>query len=453
MRVKNKTARGFRFGRGGEDLETWVVHAALVSLLPIAAIALTSVWLGDFPLKLRWSLTAAVVLCCGWFPLYLNERIVFTLRTISSMIASLREDDYGARLDLAERGETLNQVVAGINHLRDTLQRERTGAAETHALLEKVLNKIDVAILAFDRDAILKLVNEQGLELLGRRGASPLGLSAQELGLNDCLQGAQPRMVTLSFGSRSGRFELRRGTFRETGQPRILLVLSDLTGHLRREELGAWQRLVRVLRHEISNSLAPIQSFSQTLLWTMRQSSRSPGWEQDFVEGLQVIQGRVAALNRMMSAYKGLAGLPEPSKEPLAVGDWIRRNVALETRVSVRVITGPALSITADGDQLDQLLINLLANAAEAVAGSGGVSVTWRESSEDGRLEVLVEDDGPGLAKTENLFVPFFTTKKEGTGIGLVLSRQIAEAHGGTLTLGNRAEGSGCRATLRLPRA
>jgi len=450
---KNKVVRRRRFSHAKGEFESWAVSAALIALLPMALVALAAIWLGDLPLKLRWSLSAAVALGFAWFPLYLNERIVFTLRTISSMIASLRENDYGARLDMEERGKTLDRVVAGINGLRDTLQRERIGAAETHALLEKVLNKIDVAILAFDREAVLRLANDQALALLGCRDVRPIGRTAADLGLSQCLEGDQPRVVDLDFRSRRGRFELRRGTFREQGQPRVLLVLSDLTGHLRREELGAWQRLVRVLRHEISNSLAPIQSFCQTLLWTMRQESRPPDWERDFIEGLEVIEGRAAALNRMLAAFKGLTGLPEPRKAALPVESWIQRNVALETRVRVAVAAGPSLTIAADGDQLDQLLINLLANAAEAVAGDGSVQVGWRENEGERMLEVFVEDDGPGLARTENLFVPFFTTKRrKGTGLGLSISQTLVRRQNGRVLVESQP-GKGTTFTVWLPEA
>jgi signal transduction histidine kinase len=130
----------------------------------------------------------------------------------------------------------------------------------------------------------------------------------------------------------------------------------------------------------------------------------------------------------------------------------VRRVAGLETRLRVEALPGPAVTLHADPDQLEQLLINLLHNAADAALETrGGVRIGWRLPRGERAVELFVEDDGPGLPNTTNLFVPFFTTKPQGSGIGLVLSRQIAEAHGGSLSLENRADGPGCRATLRLP--
>ena len=256
-----------------------------------------------------------------------------------------------------------------------------------------------------------------------------------------------------AFTGLGGRWELRRSVFRESGLPHQLVVLSDLTRALRHEERQAWQRLVQVLRHEINNSLAPIQSLSGTMRRMVTRNPRPPDWEKDLSHGLSIISERSGALSRFMASYAKLTHLPEPRLDPLDVETWVRRVAGLETRLNVEVLSGPQLTISADGDQLDQLLINLVRNAVDAALETGGgVRVGWatgRAAKE--YLEVAVEDDGPGLSNTDNLFVPFFTTKPEGSGIGLVLSRQIAEAHGGQLMLVNRETARGCEARLRLP--
>jgi two-component system nitrogen regulation sensor histidine kinase NtrY len=212
----------------------------------------------------------------------------------------------------------------------------------------------------------------------------------------------------------------------------------------------AWQRLVRVLSHEINNSLTPIKSIAGSLLTILERTPRAADADDDLRGGLGIIGGRAEALSRFMSAYALLARLPAPRPQPVDVGIWLRRAAGLETRVPVSVQPGPALVIQADGDQLDQLLINLVRNAADAsLETNGGVCLAW--SRQDGQVDVEVIDDGPGLATTANLFVPFYTTKPSGTGIGLVLCRQIAEAHGGVLSLENRPGRRGCVARLRLP--
>jgi signal transduction histidine kinase len=151
-----------------------------------------------------------------------------------------------------------------------------------------------------------------------------------------------------------------------------------------------------------------------------------------------------------MGAYARLAKLPPPTLAPVAVDALVRRVVGLETRIPPALVPGPEMTIQADADQLEQLLINVIRNAVDAsLETQGGVRVGWNR--QDGHLVVWVRDQGPGLPNTANLFVPFFTTKPSGSGIGLVLSRQIAEAHGGTLSLQNAPEGAGCEARLTLP--
>jgi signal transduction histidine kinase len=257
-------------------------------------------------------------------------------------------------------------------------------------------------------------------------------------------------MIEATFPGASGRWEARTGEFRQGGLPHRLLVLSDLSRALREEERQAWQRLVRVLGHEINNSLAPIKSIAGSLQTLLLREPRPADLEADLERGLGIVATRADALGRFMNAYARLARLPAPRPAPLDVGAWVERVATLETRLPVRVTPGPALTLQADGDQLDQLLINLVQNAADAARETGGgVELRWRQTPR--HLEVQIDDEGPGLPETANLFVPFFTTKPEGSGIGLVLSRQIAEAHGGTLVLMDRKDRLGCRALLRLP--
>jgi signal transduction histidine kinase len=229
-----------------------------------------------------------------------------------------------------------------------------------------------------------------------------------------------------------------------------LLVITDLSRALRDEERQAWQRLIRVLGHELNNSLAPIKSVAENLGSMLGREDRAPDWQEDMRSGLNVIAARTDGLARFMNAYARLAKLPPPVFQPMSVGVWIRRVVGLEPRLPVQLQAGPDTEIQADPDQLEQLLINLLHNAVDAALETGGgVRVGWER--QNGSIEVWVQDDGPGIPSAANLFVPFFTTKQGGSGIGLVLSRQIAEAHGGSLTLENCPTHRGSEARLRLP--
>ena len=330
------------------------------------------------------------------------------------------------------------------------MRQQRLGALEATTLLRKVMEEIDVAVFAFDGIGLLRLVNRAGERMLNQTAETLIGSTAEELGLDEFLIGETPRMVQSAFPGKSGRWEIHRGSFREAGLPHQLLVITDLSRALREEERQAWQRLIRVLGHELNNSLAPIKSVAENLGSMLGRKERAPDWQEDMRAGLNVIAARTDGLARFMSAYARLAKLPPPAFQTVDVGVWIRRVVGLEPRLHIQLKAGPELRIQADPDQLEQLLINLLRNAVDAALETGGgVRVGWER--EDAYLEVWVQDDGPGIPNSANLFVPFFTTKPSGSGIGLVLSRQIAEAHGGSLLLENLPSHRGVEARLRLP--
>lgn len=369
------------------------------------------------------------------------------LQTLANLLAALREGDFSFRARSQGSGEALDSAFLELNTLSELLQQQRLKALEATALLRAVMAEIEVALFAFDESARLRLVNPAGEALLGRPQANSLGRSAEELGLGEALEREGPCLLDLVLPGRTGRFELRRSAFRQGGRPHQLLVLSDLTRPLREEERQAWQRLIRVLGHEINNSLAPIQSLSGSIATLIERQGED--WQADAAQGLGIIASRTQALGRFMDAYTRLARLPEPRLGPVEVAPLARKLAALETRTGILVAEGESLTIRADADQLEQALINLLRNATDASLETGGrVHLNWRRLP--GWVEFLIEDEGPGLPPSGNLFVPFFTTKPGGNGIGLVLCRQIAEGHGGTLHLANR-EPRGARATLRLP--
>lgn len=430
--------------------ETRILWLALVAGAPAMALAMGLLWLGDFAPKVQWTLGLLVGLWWLGFSWAVRERVIRPLQTLSNLVAALAEGDFSIRARRAKPDEALGLAFFEVNQLTDTLRAQRLGAVEAMALLRTVMAEIDIAVFAFDGEERLRLVNRVGESLLARPAEKLLGRPARALGLADFLRGDTPRLVDLALPGSGGRWELRRGAFRQEGLPHQLVLLSDLSRTLREEERQAWKRLVRVLSHEINNSLAPVRSMAGSLLHLLGRQPRPADWETDLERGLDVVAGRAEALIRFMQSYARLARLPPPERESLDVAAWVQRVVRLETRLPVAVAGGPPVTVRADGDQLDQLLINLVGNGVEAALETGGsVRVGWQTGN--GHLDVWVEDDGPGLSDTTNLFVPFFTTKPKGTGIGLALSREIAEAHEGSLSLKNRRDGRGCVARLRLP--
>jgi two-component system nitrogen regulation sensor histidine kinase NtrY len=430
--------------------ERRILFLALAAGLPGTALGMALLWGGDYSSRVQWTFTILALAFWWGFALAVEGRVVRPLRTLANLLGSLREEDYSFRARGSKQQDALGEVMREANALSDTLREQRLGAVEAAALLRKVIEEIDVAIFAFDGEERLRLLNRAGERLLAQPADRLLGRSAAALGFDSFLRGDSTRIVQVNFPAGAGRWEVRRSTFRERGLPHQLLVFSDLSRALREEERQAWQRLVRVLGHEVNNSLTPIKSIAGALENLVARQPRPADWQEDMQKGLKVVETRAEALTRFLEGYTRLARLPPPRFGPVEVGECIRRVVGLETRLRVTLQPGPHLTVSADRDQLEQLLINLVRNATDAALETGGgAAVRWRKNG--AYLEVLVEDEGPGLSNTANLFVPFFTTKPGGSGIGLVLSRQIAEAHGGTLTLENRKPSPGCLARLSLP--
>jgi nitrogen fixation/metabolism regulation signal transduction histidine kinase len=430
--------------------ERRIFWLAVAAGLPGSAAACVLLWSGDYGARLQWTLTLLIVALWWGLAFAVRERTVTPLQTLANLLEALREGDYSIRARQPSGDDVLGEVLHEVNELGEVLRSQRFDAVDAETLLTKVIAEIDVAVFTFGADRTLRLVNRAGERMMARRADRLLGRSAAELGLDDCLDGEASRTFERSFPGQSGRWQCRRSTFREGGLPHHLLVLTDLSKALREEERQAWQRLIRVLGHELNNSLAPIKSTASTVVSVLRRDRPHAGWREDAERGLRMIAERCESLNRFVAAYSRLARLPSPRLRPTPVSPLVRRVVGLEGRMRVAVHEGPELVVPADADQLEQLLINLIKNAVEATAETdGGVAVSWRRAGD--RLELSVVDEGPGLPSSQNLFVPFFTTKPGGTGIGLVLGRQIAEAHGGTLELASRSDRRGAVATLRLP--
>lgn len=428
--------------------------AVLASLAPLAILVAWLLFAEPHSSAMRWTVGLVAAFSLLILIVAVRAQIEYPIRTLANLISALREEDYSIRARSSGRSDAVSELTREINLLTRSLRVRRFGEVEAAALVRSVVEHIDSAIFTFDERGHLRLVNQAGARLLGRPAEQLHGRSAAALGLDTFLAGDESGTAEVVLPGGHGRFRIRRTTFRESGVPHVLLSMSDLSRALREEERQAWQRLLRVISHELNNSLASIRSIAGSLASILSREPLPAGWQDDAQHGLDVIGERSAGLARFLQTYSQLARLPEPTLRPIDVGDTVRRVAGLDTRIAVAVEPGPDVTLRADRDQLEQLLINLVRNGVDAVLDEadprGGVTLSWFATKDS--VEISVTDDGGGISGTANLFVPFFTTKAGGSGIGLTLARQIAEAHDGTLTLSNRpAPERGTVARLRLP--
>lgn len=418
--------------------------ASIISLVFLYRSAMDDLYKG-----LLYALIVAPVIILS---IALRRQINRPLQTLSNLLAGLREGDYSINARGAGN-DAMALVIQEANSLVHVMREQRLGAVEATALLQTVMAEIDVAIFTFDHEHKLRLVNRSGERLLAKPKERLLGNAAANLGLDELLSGDSPRTIQQQFPGGTGRWRISRTSIREKGQPHELVVISDLSRELREEERIAWQRLVRVFGHELNNSLAPIKSIAGSLCNLLKQVPPPDDLHEDLDRGLGVVASRAESLDRFLGNFARLTKLPKPQRKTIEIEPLVQRVVQLETRLKVRIKPSNNQSLKVDPDQLEQVLINLLRNAVDAAQETENpqVAISWRRLPDS--LELTITDNGPGLANTANLFVPFFTTKPKGTGIGLALSRQIVEQHNGHLDLRNRDGAIGCVALLRLPLA
>jgi len=394
-----------------------------------------------------------ILACWAMVVSFLMEQIVRPMQTLANVVAALREDDYSFRARGARRNDALGDLALEVNALAGMLQAQRTGALEAVALLERVMASVESPVLAFDRGGQLLMLNAAGERALGTTSTKALGRSAQDLHVTHLLESNDGELVHLrQHMSQTDRWVVKRSYFRSRGVQHTLLMLSNVSKALRDEERLAWERLIRVLGHEINNSLTPIKSIAGSLRSRLVAGEASP----DFERGLAVIEDRAESLNRFLQAYRQLMRLPTPKPERVSLAALIHRVAQLEARLPVAIAESEDTIVRVDPVQIEQALINLIRNAVEAALNPDvspetppSVQLQWARTGDE--LVISIVDSGLGLTNEANLFVPFYTTKPEGTGIGLVLAQQIAEAHSGSVRLSNRLDAHGCVAELRLP--
>lgn len=379
------------------------------------------------------------------------HKITWQYRTLSNLLEAISAEDFSLRGRRANTGGALAELMAQINALADTLFEQRLKSEETQLLLRKLINQIDVAIIAVDDDGEIHFANPEAGELLRQDAETLAGQSLQAVGAEQLLDSAPDTALSLELPSGTGVYRVQRDSFRESGINYQLIFISDVRHLLRQQERAVWKNLIRVLSHEINNSLTPIRSIAQTLSRSTGTLDLPETAATNLQQGFDIIGERSGRLQQFISAYRELSHLPDPRVETVATVGFFQRICSLFPEHQIVLKMECNESARFDPAQMEQVLINLLKNAVEA--GDKNSEVELEVLSSRGELKIAVRDRGCGISSTDNLFTPFFSTKEGGSGIGLVLSRQIIEAHGGELSLHNRSDGLGAVAQIVLPGA
>jgi len=384
----------------------------------------------------------------------IHQKSSYQFRSLSNLLDAMVQGDYTLRARTTEGDKALNELVDSINSLAVRLNKQRIESIESQLLLKTVINHIDVAIIALNEKSEMVLTNPAAnalLQLSDESSDVTFNDSFKQLAPIGTIVSGQSQVMPLTFAGQQGKFNVHVEEYRDKGKQQKLLFITDVSTMLRSEERNAWQALVRVISHEINNSLSPIGSISQSLKRLLTRQEDISEHKDYLIEGLTVVAQRTNNLANFVNSYKQIASLPEPKKEETSIANLVSKVLGLYQSQHIEIQTSVDVNLSIDAVQIEQVLINLLKNAAEAIKNSGvdgKVTISWQQQ---GRVfKLAIKDDGTGVSNPDNLFVPFYTTKAQGSGIGLVLCRQIIEAHGGKLTLTNRTDSKGCIAVIEL---
>jgi nitrogen fixation/metabolism regulation signal transduction histidine kinase len=392
----------------------------------------------------------------------IRQHVIFQLRTSTNLVEAISSGDYSLRANNKNIAGALSDFNQLLNTLAAQLAQQSLITREKQILLAKVTDQIDVAIIATDENSAISLMNPAAERLFKKRFESIQGWPIKTLGLDSIMAKSVNKITEFELDQNKRKVYVRTDTYFELGKQHRLIFITDIQHMLRDEERQAWQKLLRVLSHEINNSLTPIASISETLSQVIMQEENrnklDANARENLTEGLSVITERAHSLNHFIQDYQKLTHLPLPQKKLINLRPYLQsiRQLFEESNI---LLPDSDIEVFADSEQLQQVFVNLFKNAQEANDSKGGervkqTQISWRR--DDAMVHIEVIDEGAGINNQDNLFVPFYTTKKTGSGIGLTLSRQIALNHGGDLRLVNSIAPSnnkvlGAKAILSLP--
>ncbi|CAM3699627.1 Sensor protein FixL [Vibrio aerogenes CECT 7868] len=435
-------------GRRTHSLQQKQTRLLLMAALPPTLILLITLWFVGASGYLIALTALTLMLFTGYCALTARHQLDYHLTTILNLVESLNQQEFSLRGKLSGQNDTMDTLLAQINQLSETMQHQSLALNQHQYLINTILRNVDVAVLAVNASQQIAFANDGAAALYQMTPDQLQHQSAAALNLLPLINGQNRQVTEWHFPAGQHRYQIIYDHYFELGQQHTLLFITDVSDMLRGETHKAWKNLLRVLSHEINNTLTPVASLSQTLRQLLPETKDDALREVD--HGLAMIEERAGNLKQFINSYRQLTQLPEPKLTQTRIDSLIRSVLPLFTDRPITLLTETPIEIQVDPAQLQQLLINTLKNADEAMADKQQpIEINWQQ--QPGSTTLIITDRGTGITNPDNLFVPFYSTKSGGSGIGLMLCRQIAQNHGGDYTLRDRRDSPGCMATLTLP--
>jgi len=450
--IKNIFSTGNRLQH--KDDQSFLALIICVPCLLVSAISLIVAGVSGY-------LVAFVIIVLSLLIIFVvmisKQRAEQQIRTLSNIIESMIDGDYSLRGRL-QHNQAFQELLILVNDLAETLSQHKIEAKESRLLLEKIMQQMDAMVLAVNEQGFIVMANDSAQKLLIGKDHDSKNLQEIrliELMLGKTISQASAGIIEFDHKQLSGEHFLFKECFLSEGKQHHLYLITSAERLLIEKERKAWQSILRVLSHEMNNSLTPISSISQAMKQKL-QNENKPLNRSSLSDGVNIIQERADSLSSFIASYGQLSHLPQPNKSQFELNNLLIQlgklfdDCQLQWPTQSTVRTNPII-ITADKSQLEQVIINILKNAREAMAQCPKKVIEVSYLQDKKYLHLVISDQGMGIANKENLFVPFYSTKPQGSGIGLTLCRQILFNHGGLIKLTNRKDTTGAQAIISLP--